>query len=175
MKTLLILLLTISVSSAIDSPNGSYSAATKLDELKITSLVVKREDRTVFQLASGWGGFHAIQWSPDSKYLAVVDHGIKTMMILAVYRIEGDNVTKVDLPDYRLNILGRYKLVEGGRYWFDKSLTWKNASELSFKTTGSLKDGASNPSDDPDNWYSFGVVLSFENSRAKLLSVSAVK
>ena len=174
-KTLILLLLTISISLAVDSPNGSYSTVTTIGESDVRSLVIKRGDKIIFRAESGYGGFDDKQWSPDSKYLAVVDHGIKTMMILDVYHIEGDKVTKVDLPDYRLNILGRHKLIEGGRYWFDKALKWKTPSKLYFKSTGSLKDGASNPKDEPDNWYSFDVELSLRDSRARLSSVSTTK
>ncbi|NWK57785.1 hypothetical protein HW115_19355 [Verrucomicrobiaceae bacterium N1E253] len=175
MKTLLILLLTLSVALAVDSPNGLYSTTTTVGEFNVRSMVLKKGSKIIFSVGSGYGGFQDIQWSPDSKYLAVVDHGIKTMMILDVYRVDGESVTKVDLPDYRLNILGRYQLFEGGRYWFDKTLKWEAPSKLLFETTGSLKDGSSNPTDDPDNWYSFEVGISFNDLRAVLLSVKKTK
>ncbi len=107
----------------------------------------------------------------QAYFAAFPDIHVTTDILVA----EGDKVTKVDLPDYRLNILGRHKLIEGGRYWFDKALKWKTPSKLYFKSTGSLKDGGSNPKDEPDNWYSFDVELSLRDSRARLSSVSTTK
>ena len=148
------------IAGAADSPNKEYSTEIKTDEFNTKSLVINYNNKEIFYIGSGYGGFKEVVWSSDSRYLAVVDHGIKTMMLLDVYELSNGKVSKLDLPDYRLNILGRSDQFEGGRYWFDKGLRWKG-TVLTFETSGSLKDGVSNPNDDPDNWYKYSVSISF--------------
>ncbi len=93
-------------------------------------------------------------------------------MTLAAYRIEPHEVKPILLPDYRLNILGRYLRVDGGRYRFDEDLKWQKDNSLEFVTRGSLVDGASNPQDYPDNWFSFVVGIEFLSNRAHLRYVT---
>ena len=159
---------------AVESPNGNYSTQTKTGEFNTRLLEIKKGDEVIHTLFSGYGGFQEVVWSADSRYLAVVDHGIKTMMVLDVYEVIEGKVLKIDLPEYRLNILGRSGLFEGGRYWFDKSLKWKK-NVLIFETSGSLQDGASNPGDHPENWYRYEVSIRFagenEGSHPRLVGV----
>ncbi|MBB5353359.1 hypothetical protein HNR46_003616 [Haloferula luteola] len=93
-------------------------------------------------------------------------------MNLAIYRLDADSVRPVPLPDFRLNILGRFNKIEGGRYHFDEDLSWKKGPAIQFVARGSLVDGASNPDDHPGNWYRFKVMIGFTSDRARLLVVT---
>jgi|TARA_B110000914_G_C15499834_1_gene465203 hypothetical protein len=157
--------------SATQSPNGKYSAVQKKGELEYRWLEIKRDGKSLFQAQSGYGGYTVMSWAPDSRYLAVVEHGTKTTMSLSVYFIDGDEVTAVGLPDFRLNILGRHRLIKGGRYQFDNSLCWKEGGGLHFMTSGSLREGVSNPTDEPENWYHYEVGIKFTRDRGTLAIV----
>lgn len=157
--------------SVVKSPDGACSTFIKEGELGDRRLEIKRGGKSIFQTQSGYGGFTAMSWSPDSKYLAVVEHGVKTMMNVSVFFIEGDKVSVIALPDFRLNILGRYDQIKGGRYQFDNRLRWKEGGEIHFMTSGSLREGVSNPSDDPDNWYHFEVGIKLVGSEGTLTVV----
>jgi hypothetical protein len=154
------------------APNREYSAVVGQDESRVHTLSIKRGEKTILSTAAGYGDYTEVSWSPDSQYLAVVARGTKTTMNLEVYRIKADKVTPVELPDFRLNILGRFQKIEGGRYQFDESLDWKKGPALQFVTRGSLEEGASNPKDDPGNWYHFNVMIGFSSAKARLLVVS---
>jgi hypothetical protein len=130
------------------------------NDINITFLEISYKNKSIFKYGSGYAGFGEVLWSPNSRYLAVVEHGIKTMMILKVFEVSDNQVSEVLLPDYRLNILGRFQQFEGGRYWFDEDLIWKDLT-LTFSTRGSLKEGLSDPENDPGNWYKFLVSLEF--------------
>ena len=155
-----ILILLQSSLFAVNSPDGNYTTQNKTGEFNSKLLEIKKNNKVIYTIFSGYGGFEEIVWSPNSRYLAIVNHGIKTMMTVEVYEVRDNKASKLDLPEYRLNILGRAGLFEGGRYWFDKSLSWKK-NVLTFETTGSLKDGASNPQDHPENWYKYKLSISF--------------
>jgi hypothetical protein len=99
-------------------------------------------------------------WSPDSRYLAVVERGTRTTAEVAVLVFSGDSVEEVRLPDYRLNLLGRRMLVDGGRYHWVSKLRWEQ-SVLTFYCTGQWVDGPGDPEIDPDDWYHFDVSLRF--------------
>jgi hypothetical protein len=99
-------------------------------------------------------------WSPDSRYLAVVERGTRTTADVSVFSFSGDSVEEVRLPDYRLNLLGHRKLVDGGRYHWVSKLRW-DKSTLTFYCTGQWIDGSGDPQIDPDNWYHFDVSLTF--------------
>jgi hypothetical protein len=99
-------------------------------------------------------------WSPDSRYLAVVERGTRTTAEVSVFAFSGDSVEVVRLPDYRLNLLGRRKLVDGGRYHWVSKLRW-DKSTLTFYCTGQWVDGSGDPEISPDNWYHFDVSLAF--------------
>ena len=161
--------------SNFPSPNGTYDVKVEKDEFSVRNLTIMRGDKQLFSTSSGYGGYAEVSWSPDSRYLAVVEHGTKTTMNLAVYKLEADSVRPVTLPDFRLNILGRFKKIEGGRYQFDEALSWKKGSALQFVALGSLVDGASNPDDHPDNWYRFKVMIGFTSDRPRLLVVTPTK
>lgn len=161
--------------SSFPSPDGTYDVKIEEDEFRVRNLTVVRGDKQLFSTSSGYGGYTAVSWSPDSRYLAVVEHGTKTTMNLAVYRLDADSVRSVTLPDFRLNILGRFNKIEGGRYQFDEALSWKKGPALQFVALGSLVDGASNPDDHPDNWYRFKVMIGFTSDRASLLVVTPAK
>ena len=154
------------------APNREYSAVVGQNEFRVHTLSIKRGEKELFSTATGYGDYTEVSWSPDSEYLAVVARGTKTTMNLEVYRIEADKVIPVELPDFRLNILGRFQKIEGGRYQFDESLDWKKGPALQFVTRGSLVEGASNPKDDPGNWYHFNVMIGFSSTKARLLYVS---
>jgi len=154
------------------APNREYSAVVDQNEFHFHTLSIKRGEKTLFSTAAGYGDYTEVSWSPDSEYLAVVARGTKTTMNLEVYRIDADKVTPVKLPDFRLNILGRFQKIEGGRYEFDEALEWKKGPALQFVALGSLVDGASNPKDDPGNWYHFNVMIGFSSAKARLLVVS---
>jgi hypothetical protein len=158
--------------SSFPSPDGSYDVKITEDEFRVRNLTIMHGDKRLFGTTSGYGGYTAVSWSPDSKYLAVVEHGTKTTMTLSVYVIGPHEVKPIVLPDYRLNILGRYHRVEGGRYRFDEDLKWLNGHSLEFVTRGSLVDGSSNPSDHPDNWFSCVVGIEFISDRAHLRAVT---
>jgi hypothetical protein len=162
----------VRADSSFPSPDGTCEARIAEDEFRVSNLTITRGDKRLFSMPSGYRGFTAVVWSPDSTYLAVVEHGTKTTMTLAVYLIEPNEVKSISLPAYRLNILGRYQRVEGGRYRFDEDLKWRKADVLEFVTRGSLVDGASNPQDNPENWYSFVVGIEFATDRAHLLTVT---
>ena len=116
-------------------------------------------------------------WSPDSRYLAVVHRGTRTTAEIEVFSFSGDSVEEVKLPDYRLNLLGRQKLVSGGRYHWASKLRW-NKSTLTFYCTGQWVDGSGDPQVKPENWYHFdvslqlGVVGSASNPRLTSVVVS---
>jgi hypothetical protein len=74
-------------------------------------------------------------WSPDSRYLAVVERGTRTTAQVSVFAFSGDAVEELRLPDYRLNLLGRRKLIDGGRYHWVNKLRWEK-STLTFYCTG---------------------------------------
>ena len=154
------------------APNREYSAVVALEDPGIHTLTIKSGEKTLFSTATGYGDYSEVSWSPDSEYLAVVARGTKTTMSLEVYRIDAGKVTPVKLPDFRLNILGRFQKIEGGRYQFDEALEWKKGPALQFVARGSLVDGASNPKDNPDNWYHFNVMIGFSSANARLLVVS---
>ena len=99
-------------------------------------------------------------WSSDSRYLAVVERGTRTTAEVSVFAFSGDSVEVVRLPDYRLNLLGHRKLVDGGRYHWVSKLRW-DKSTLIFYCTGQWVDGSGDPQIDPDNWYHFDVSLAF--------------
>lgn len=99
-------------------------------------------------------------WSSDSAYLAVVQRGTRTTAEVSVFAFSGDSAEKVRLPDYRLNLLGRRNLVDGGRYHWVSKLRW-DRSTLTFYCTGQWVDGSGDPQIDPDNWYHFDVSLAF--------------
>jgi len=153
------------------APNREYSVVVDQNEFHVHTLTIKRGEKTIFSTATGYGDYSEVSWSPNSDYVAVVARGTKTTMNLEVYRIEGDKVTAVELPDFRLNILGRFQKIEGGRYQFDEALDWKKGPALQFVARGSLVDGASNPGDDPSNWYQFKVMIGFSTAKARLLVV----
>jgi len=159
-------------NSSFPSPDGAYDVKITEDEFRVRILTIMHGDKQLFSTSSGYGGYTAISWSPDSRYLAVVEHGTKTTMTLAAYLIEPGGVKRITLPDYRLNILGRYQKVDGGRYRFDEDLRWRRGDFLEFVTRGSLVDGASNPQDHPDNWFSFVVGIEFWADCAHLRSVT---
>jgi len=156
---------------ATQSPDGKYTTVQKKGEFDYRWLEIKRGGKSLFQAQAGYGRFTAVSWSPDSRYLAVVEHGTKTTMNLSVYFFDGDQVTVIDLPEFRLNILGRHQLIEGGRHQFDKNLRWKEEGNLHFMTSGSLRDGASNPIDEPENWYHFEVGIKFTRDQGRLTLV----
>lgn len=160
--------------SVFVSPDGTYSASVDQDEFRVRTLTVKRGEKLLFSTASGYGGYTTVSWSPDSRYLAIVEHGTKTTMTLAVYLVDAEGVRSLDLPDFRLNILGRFQKVVGGRYQFDEELSWEKGSLLQFVTRGSLVDGASNPKDHPDHWYHFKVTIGFDSDQARLLVVDPI-
>lgn len=104
--------------------------------------------------------FHEIAWSQDSRYLAVIEGKTESMMEVAVFAFSPDSVEEVRLPDYRLNLLGRRLLVEGGRYHSVGELRWDERF-LIFRCKGQWSDGPSDPNIDRDNWYHFEVSLAF--------------
>ena len=99
-------------------------------------------------------------WSPDSRYLAVVERGTRTSAEIAVFAFSGDSVEQIRLPDYRLNLLGRRQLLDGGRYHWVSKLRW-DATTITFYCTGQWIDGSGDPAIDPPNWYHFDVLLAF--------------
>lgn len=115
-------------------------------------------------------------WSPDSRYLAVVERGTRTTAEVSVFAFSGDSVEEVKLPDYRLNLLGRRNLVDGGRYHWVSKLRW-DQSTLTFNCTGQWVDGSGDPEIEPDNWYHFDVSLAFGGAGStpdpRLASVTA--
>ncbi|HEY1120794.1 MAG TPA: hypothetical protein VGE67_04305 [Haloferula sp.] len=154
------------------APNGEYSAVVGKDESRVHTLSIKHGEKTILSTAAGYGDYTEVSWSPDSGYLAVVARGTKTTMNLEVYRVEADKAIPVELPDFRLNILGRFQKIEGGRYQFDESLDWKKGPALQFVARGSLVDGVIDPEGDPGNWYHFNVMIGFSSAKARLLFVS---
>lgn len=161
--------------SNFPSPDGSYNVKITANEFRGTDLSVTRGDKQLFTTASGYGVYTAVSWSPDSRYLAVVERGTKTTMTLAAYLIQPHEVKPISLPDYRLNIFGRYHRVDGGRYRVDEGLKWGKGGMLEFLTRGSLVDGASNPEDHSDNWFCFRVGIEFISDRAYLRSVTQME
>lgn len=155
-----------------NSPDGRYTVSLLKDEHNETHLKIMQGDKLLLSTGSGYGGFTEVSWSADSKYLAVVERGTQTTMNLAVYYFDDKGVKLIDLPDFRLNILGRFQKIEGGRYQFDENLSWKKGPALQLVARGSLVDGASNPQDQPDNWYRFDVMIGFTTDEARLLVVS---
>lgn len=117
-------------------------------------------------------------WSHDSRYLAVVERGTRTTAEVSVYAFSADSVEEVRLPDYRLNLLGRRLLVDGGRYHWVSKLRW-DGDTLTFYCNGQWIDGSGDPEIDPDNWYHFDVSLVFggrgSSPDPRLASVVAVK
>jgi hypothetical protein len=117
-------------------------------------------------------------WSPDSRYLAVVERGTRTTAEVSVFAFSGDSVEEVRLPDYRLNLLGHRKLVDGGRYHWVSKLRWVN-STLTFYCTGQWVDGSGDPDIEPDNWYHFDIALAFGGAGSspdpRLATVTATK
>jgi hypothetical protein len=168
----LVCLLKAQADSSFTSPNGHYSVTIVEDEFRVRNLTIMQDNKRLFGTSSGYGGYTAVSWSLDSKYLAVVEHGTKTTMTLAVYLVGADKIKAITLPDYRMNILGRHHKVDGGRYWFDEALRWDKGNALEFVTRGSLVDGASNAQDDPANWYCFHVRIEVLSDRAHLRTVS---
>ncbi|RYD83367.1 MAG: hypothetical protein EOP84_07965 [Verrucomicrobiaceae bacterium] len=169
-----LLFITVSgeAETVLVAPNREYSAVVGQNESRIHTLSIKRGEKTILSTATGYGDYAEVLWSPDSEYLAVVARGTKTTMNLEVYRINADKATPIELPDFRLNILGRFQKIEGGRYQFDESLDWKKGPALQLITRGSLVDGVSNPEDDSGNWYHFNVMIGFSSTKARLLVVS---
>lgn len=123
--------------------------------------------------ASGYGKgpYQELTWSADSKYLAVVTRGTKTTTHLEIYQFSKNTVTPVTIPDFRLNLLGRHQLAKGGRYQFVKDIKWIKGG-IQITATGSLVDGASNPKDHPENWYSYKVIMTVNHRQARLQAVN---
>jgi hypothetical protein len=99
-------------------------------------------------------------WSPDSRYLAVVARGTRTTSEIEIFAFSDDSVEQIRLPDYRLNLLGRRQLMDGGRYHWVSKLRW-DATTITFYCTGQWMDGSGDPAVDPSNWYHFDVSLDF--------------
>jgi len=164
----------------LESPDGRFRVVFDKTELGDQSLTILQEDETIYFSSTGYGTYAEATWSPDSNYLSVAGRGTKTTTLLEVFYLQplinGKMVVvPVVLPDYRLNILGRYEKIEGGRYRFDESLGWEKGPAIQFVTSGSLEDGTSNPDDHPENWYRYKIMISFLRERAELIDVSDLK
>jgi hypothetical protein len=169
MKTCTIAILAIASCMAsggdLKSPNGQYEIE-YLKSLPHESNVLFKNAKTGKILADAFSNgydeatYLETAWSPDSRYLAVVERGTRTTAEVSVFVFSGDSVEEVRLPDYRLNLLGRRNLVDGGRYHWVSKLRWEQTT-LRFYCTGQWVDGSGDPEIEPDNWYHFDVALAF--------------
>ena len=150
------------------SPNGQY----RIEYLKVPThesnvRLKNAKSGKVLGYAFSNGYEHSsyleTAWSPDSRYLAVIERGIRTAAEVSVFAFSGDTVEQIRLPDYRLNLLGRRELVDGGRYHWVSKLRWE-ATRLTFFCTGQWIDGPGDPEIQPSNWYHFDVSLAFGGS-----------
>lgn len=182
MKAAFLLILPIFASpllSQVVSPNGKYAIHYReARELDDDVDFVRTSDKEViyrtFSNGVGRPKFLETAWSPDSTFLAVIVHGTQTTYSVEIYRFDSAAVTQMTLPDYRLNLLGRHELVEGGRYSFARGLSWKGPT-LSFTSEGNLTKGASNPQDQPDDWYHYQISLKLGNQGVHLTKVIDLK
>ena len=169
MKLLTIAVLAIATCTAsggdLKSPDGQYEIE-YLKSLPHESNVRLKNAKTGKILAQAFSNgydessYLETAWSPDSRYLAVVERGTRTTAEIAVFAFSGDSVEQIRLPDYRLNLLGRRQLVDGGRYHWVSKLRW-DATTITFYCTGQWIDGSGDPAIDPPNWYHFDVSLAF--------------
>ena len=169
MKLLTIAVLVIATCTAfggdLKSPDGQYEIE-YLKALPHESNVRLKNAKTGKILAQAFSNgydessYLETAWSPDSRYLAVVERGTRTTADVSVFAFSGDSVEVMRLPDYRLNLLGHRKLVDGGRYHWVSKLRWEKTT-LTFYCTGQWVDGSGDPEIAPDNWYHFDVSLAF--------------
>ena len=135
----------------------------------VDCFVVYHNGKEIFTGCTDYGGYSHVAWSKGQKYFAIVDYAIKRGFVLYVYQVKGDEVTEVKLPDYRINILGRYGLVKGGQYYgYDKVKWTERAGEtlLEFDAYGSFEDEiGGNWVTNSSAFYNFNVTLLLENGR----------
>lgn len=168
---LLFLSIFANADSVYESPNQKYSAIVSKGEFQTYNLTIKHNKKILYTTSSGYGKYEEVKWSPNSLYLAVIERGTKTTTNLSLYSLNEATITRINLPDFRLNILGRFNKTEGGRYQFVKSLKWSKNSTLDFLTSGSLLDGTSDPVADPENWYHYRIKIRFNKMQSKLLLI----
>lgn len=159
-------------AAQLKSPDGRYEIIYRVEGEYVSQADFKdtRTGKVIHtELISGYmeKSFREIAWSKDSKYVALMSRGTRTTSDVEVLRFEGEVVKKLDLPDYRLNILGRNKQLVGGRYHWVNQLRWED-SKLTFRCAGQWKDGSGDPAVDPDNWYHFDVTIQLGDKTAPL-------
>lgn len=184
MRPLIAIAILVSVVSAGDariaSPDGRYEVE-YFEGLPGESNVKFKDARTGQVLRYGFTSgyeekkFRAVSWSPDSRFLALVSRGTKTTSDIEILRFDGESISEVMIPDYRLNILGRKHLITGGRHHWVSEVQW-SSSTVTFRCRGQWVDGSGDPQIDPSNWYHFAVTLEVSHAvspnRAKLIAVS---
>jgi WD40 repeat protein len=167
MKLITIIIIAIATCRAVcgelKSPDGQYEIE-YIKALEGDSNVMLKNAKTGkilgYAFSNGYGHSSYVEtvWSPDSRYLAVVERGTRTTAEISLFSFVGDTVKEVRLPDYALNILGRKKLVTGGRYHMVSNLRWDKTT-ITFYCRGQWVDGSGDPAIDPENWYHFDVTL----------------
>lgn len=169
MKLVLIAILAIATYRApcgeLRSPDGQYEIE-YFDALPHESNVRLKNAKTGKILSHAFSNgyeessYLETAWSSDSRYLAVVERRTRTTAEVSVFAFSGDSVENVRLPDYRLNLLGHRKLVDGGRYHWASKLRW-DKSMLTFYCNGQWIDASGDPEINPGNWYHFNVSITF--------------
>lgn len=187
MKLLTLLALTIAPCGAafaqLTSPDGQYvieyvDARPHESNVRLKHAKTGKILKHAFSNGAGESAYLETAWSPDSRYLAVVERGTRTTAELAVFAFAVDSVEELRLPDYRLNLLGRRLRVEGGRSHWVSRLRW-NGSVLTFDCKGQWADGPADPEINPDNWYHFEVALALgeagRSANPRLVSVAVIE
>ena len=153
------------IAGELVSPNGQYEieyveALPHESNVRLKSAKSGKVLSDEFSNGYDNSSYLETAWSPDSRFLAVVERGTRTTATLTVFSFSGDTVEQTRLPDYTLNLLGRRELVSGGRYHWVSKLRWE-ATTLTFYCTGQWADGSGDPELEPSNWYNFDVSIAF--------------
>ena len=166
--------LTSSIMAGMTSPDGRYKVEYRKNSFVTEAVFMETKNNTILHVSMTSEfmsePYQEVSWSPDSKHLVVIGRGTKTTAHLKIYEFSEDTVTRLVTPAFRLNLLGRHKLVEGGRYNFVKNIQWVKGG-IQVAAFGSLVDGASNPKDDRKNWYFYDVMIEVDGRRAELKRV----
>ncbi len=116
-----------------------------------------------------------VAWSLDSRYFAFVSRGTKESRAVDIYSCDSTNITLLEIPDLMQAVSQREPSAIEGRYFFLESASWRG-QDLSIQILGSKNGDASNPEDQPDNWYVATVVIHVESPKQVLIrSVSIDK
>ena len=168
-------------TNVVAAPNGQYVAASRAGELANDLFVISADRRDTIALVVGVGDARAVGWSPDSRWLLVVQSGGAGQELdsdLYAYRIVGGAVGRA------LDTLAQRSITEAAWSPDGSRIAWaaRVGTERQSEVFVSLADGSDvenvsrHPADDfRIAWSGDGELLAFTSMRdgnAELYAVS---